>query len=133
MCGGGRDNAGVDALQLRWGETLVHLPWSRLRQEGGDPVRTREVVSVPPLLRPLLREPARGQDAPGPQACSEDQAAPWRQRLGGSANMMEPFPEKPKRMHHEIYMRLFWKHHEAEMEELVGMREWLDKLQQQLS
>jgi len=46
---------------------------------------------------------------------------------------MEPFPEKPKGMHHETYMRLFWKHPEAEMEELVGMREWLDKLQQQLS
>jgi hypothetical protein len=30
------------------------------------------------------------------------------------------------------YMRLFWEHHEAEMEQLAGMREWLDKLQQQL-
>jgi hypothetical protein len=29
-------------------------------------------------------------------------------------------------------MRMFWEHHEAEMEQLVGMREWLDKLQQQL-
>ena len=56
-----------------------------------------------------------------------------RQRLGGSANMMEPFPEKPKGMHHETYMRLFGKHHEAEMEQLIGIREWLDKLQQQLS
>jgi hypothetical protein len=35
-------------------------------------------------------------------------------------------------MHHDSYMRLFWKHHEAEMEQLVGMRKWLDKLQQQL-
>jgi len=50
-----------------------------------------------------------------------------RRRLGGSANMTEPFPEKPKGMHHETYMRLFWKHHEAEMEQLVSMREWLDK------
>ena len=56
-----------------------------------------------------------------------------RQRLGGSANMMEPFPEKPKGMHHETYMRLFGKHHEAEMEQLIGIREWLDKLQQHLS
>ncbi len=30
-----------------------------------------------------------------------------RKRLGGSANMMEPFPEKPKGMHHDTYMRLF--------------------------
>ena len=43
-----------------------------------------------------------------------------RTRLGGSANMMDPFPEKPKGMHHDTYMRLFWKHHEAEMEQLAG-------------
>jgi hypothetical protein len=55
-----------------------------------------------------------------------------RQRLGGSANMMEPFTEKPKGMHHDTYMRLFWEHHEAEMGQMVGMREWLDKLQQKL-
>jgi hypothetical protein len=30
------------------------------------------------------------------------------QRLGGSANMTEPFPEKPKGMHLKTYMRLFW-------------------------
>jgi hypothetical protein len=55
-----------------------------------------------------------------------------RQRLGGTANMMEAFPEKPKGMHHETYMRMFWDYHEAEMEQLAGMGEWLDKLQQQL-
>jgi hypothetical protein len=56
-----------------------------------------------------------------------------RQRLGGSANMMEPFPEKPKGMHLDTYMRLFLEHHEAEWEHLVGLREWADKLQQQIS
>jgi hypothetical protein len=55
-----------------------------------------------------------------------------RERLGGSTNMMEPFPGKPKGMHHDSYMRLFWDYHEAEMEQMVGMREWLDKLQQKL-
>jgi hypothetical protein len=30
------------------------------------------------------------------------------ERLGGSANMTEPFPEKPKGMHLKTYMRLFW-------------------------
>ena len=55
-----------------------------------------------------------------------------RARLGGSANMMEPFPDKPRGMHHDTYMRLFWEHHEAEMEQLAGMREWLDKLERKI-
>jgi hypothetical protein len=55
-----------------------------------------------------------------------------RERLGGSANMMEPFPEKPKGMHHDSYMKLWWKHHEAEMEQLAGMREWIDKFEKKV-
>jgi hypothetical protein len=55
-----------------------------------------------------------------------------RRRLGGSANMMEPCPEKPKGMHLETYERLWWEHHEAEMEQLAGMREWLDKLEKKV-
>jgi hypothetical protein len=30
-----------------------------------------------------------------------------RQRLGGNANMMEPFTDRPKGMHHDTYLRLF--------------------------
>ena len=60
------------------------------------------------------------------------QAQDIRRRLGGSASMLEPFPEKPKGMHWETYERLWWEHHEAEMEQLLGMREWLDKLEREL-
>jgi hypothetical protein len=56
-----------------------------------------------------------------------------RKRLGGSANMMEPFPEKPKGMHWSTYDRLFCEHHESQMEQLIGMREWLGKMERQLS
>jgi hypothetical protein len=55
-----------------------------------------------------------------------------RERLGGSTNMMEPFPEKSKGMHHKTYIRLFWEHHEAEMEHLVSMREWLDRFEKKV-
>ena len=55
-----------------------------------------------------------------------------RERLGGSANMMKSFPEKPKGMHWKTYERLWWEHHEADMEQLTRMREWLDKLEKKV-
>jgi hypothetical protein len=53
-------------------------------------------------------------------------------RLGGGANMLEPFPERPKGMHLDTYMRLFWEHHEAEMEHLADMQERLDTMRKGL-
>ena len=47
--------------------------------------------------------------------------------------MLEPFPERLKGMDLDTYMRLFWEHDEALREQLAGMREWLDKLNRQLS
>jgi hypothetical protein len=55
-----------------------------------------------------------------------------RRQLGGSANMMEPFPGKPKGMHRSTYERLWWEHHEAEMEQFTKMREWLDRLERKV-
>ncbi len=55
-----------------------------------------------------------------------------RERLEGSANMMEPFPERQKGMHHKTYRRLREDHDEAEMSQLAGMREWLDKLERKV-
>jgi len=55
-----------------------------------------------------------------------------RERLGGSANMTKPFPEKPRGMHWSTYERLWLEHDEAEMEQLAGMREWLNKLEKKV-
>jgi hypothetical protein len=55
-----------------------------------------------------------------------------RERLGGSANMAKPFPEKPRGMHWKTYERLLWEHHEAEMKQLAGMRDWLDRLEKKV-
>jgi hypothetical protein len=55
-----------------------------------------------------------------------------RERLGGSTNMTKPFPERPKGMHHDTYWRLREEHDEAEMEQLAGMREWLDKFEKKV-
>jgi hypothetical protein len=46
--------------------------------------------------------------------------------------MTEPFPEKPKGMHLKTYERLWWEHHEAEMEQFAGMREWLNRLEKKV-
>jgi hypothetical protein len=46
--------------------------------------------------------------------------------------MTTPFPDKPKGMHWRTYRRLREEHDEAEMIELMGMKEWLDRLERKV-
>lgn len=39
-----------------------------------------------------------------------------RRRLGGSTNLMEPFPKRPKGMHFKTYMKLLQEHNRAQRE-----------------
>jgi hypothetical protein len=56
-----------------------------------------------------------------------------RDRLGGSRNMMEDFPVKPKGMHWRRYNRMRDIHDRA-AEQAFGMMEvWIDKVHQRLS
>ena len=100
---------------------MVHLSRSRIRPEGSDAVRTGTLLPVPSLLRSRLREQEGERDVPGsPQGACYPREARWEREHD------EAFSEKPKGMHWKTYERLFWEHHEAEMEQLAVMREWLD-------
>jgi len=50
-----------------------------------------------------------------------------RQRLGGSASLMDAFPERPKGMHRRTYDRLQRRCESAESRSLMGMMKFLER------
>jgi len=51
------------------------------------------------------------------------------------ADGKSPQPQKSFLCWHSdepAYQRLWWEHHEADMEQLAGLREWLDRLDKQV-
>jgi hypothetical protein len=52
-----------------------------------------------------------------------------RMQLGGSQNMFEPFPDKPKGMHWRTYDRLRRAHNVADARSMMGMMRLVDRLQ----
>jgi hypothetical protein len=51
-----------------------------------------------------------------------------RMRLGGSANLCDPFPGKPKRMHWQTYRRLRRRHDAPEARASISLTKFLDRL-----
>ena len=55
-----------------------------------------------------------------------------RMRLGGSASMIEPFPDKPKGMHWRTYDRLRRAHNIAEARSTLGLMQFVNRLQRRV-
>jgi hypothetical protein len=56
-----------------------------------------------------------------------------RMQLGGSANMFEDFPDKPKGMHWQTYDRLRRAHDIAEERSTIGLMRFVERLGQRSS
>jgi len=56
-----------------------------------------------------------------------------RMRLGGTANMLDDFPEKPKGMHWRTYERLRRAHDAAQARSIIGLTGFVNRLRKRAS
>ncbi len=123
----------------RWGDAVagdVEMDWTRLPSGGKRPwflcpSCSRRCAVLYSLGSGIICRKCGGlsyesQNEPGHFRALR-KAQKIRVRLGGSANMTEPFPSRPHYMHQRTYLRLRDRY-EAAMEQYVGpMAAWLEK------
>jgi hypothetical protein len=56
-----------------------------------------------------------------------------RMKLGGTANMLDDFPEKPKGMHWRTYERLCCVHDAARARSLIGLTDFAKRIRKRVS
>lgn len=114
----------------------IDLEWTACNYGGERPwflcpaCRRRVAVLYGPGARFACRHCyslayASTREAPHDRLLRKAQAI--RERLGGSANIYSPFPQRPKGMHHRTYERLFREYVHYERESLIEAAKWLDK------
>jgi hypothetical protein len=108
-------------MPLRWNEGLVPLPRKRLWTARGDLVPGRICLRLSPLLSTGVSEPEGSTLLEG----YPSRAQAIRIKLGGSANLNEPFPRKPEGMRWSTYRRL---RRQAEAAESRSLPDWLPRL-----
>jgi len=127
-----------DGTQLQIRNQLIHIGWTPCRFGGHrlwfKCVCGRHVSTLySPNGRPWACRQCYRLTYATRQTIPRDRqllrAQRIRRRLGGSANMLEPFPPKPKGMHRRTYDRLRRAHDLAEQKAMMGLTQWLDRLE----
>lgn len=111
----------LDGVQLRRQASLVPLPSWRVAG-AVSPSSTAAVTSV-----------AYHTQRVPPASRSLERAQRLRVRLGGSVDMTQPFPAKPKGMHFLTYMKWAVRAWRAEDEANGEVRKWVASVRQRRS
>ena len=75
---------------------------------------------IPPVSKILMTDTSHHRGL--------EKAQKIRMRLGGSPNMLETFPEKPKGLHWRTYDRLRRAHDMAQERSMIGLMQFINRV-----